>query len=132
MKLLYLIIIILFFSNNCTTYKYDLRNYKVPVSFSNEKKANSRSFRIEAKITYLLFDLINIEKFDMEQKLKTNLPRAKSIYNLQIRSEEGPLDSAIRLVSTGAQIWAFISNRPLLFSRRTIIITGDVEEEEVE
>jgi hypothetical protein len=116
--------------NFCSTYNYKLYNYDIPVNFgSSPKNIKTRYFKIEEKMTYFLFDLIEIEKFDMKQSLTKKLPKAKSIYNLRIDSEEGGLDSFIRLLSTGGQIWAFVSNRPLLFSRRTIVIIGEVEED---
>ena len=127
MKKIYSIILILLFLNNCAHYKYDLKDYDVPVSFSKEKKPNSRPFRIKTKMTYLLFDLINIQNFDMKKELRKNLPNASYIYNLKIESEENFVDSIIRFFGTGVQV-LLITNRPLI-SRRTIIITGDVVEE---
>ena len=115
---------------NCTTYTHNLINYQVPVSFGNEEKKGekARSFRIEKKLTWFLFDTIKTQELDLGRTFEEELPNAKRIYILRIQSEEGPLDSIIRLVSTGFQVWAFVSNRPLLFSRRTVVITGDVIE----
>lgn len=115
---------------NCASYKYSVTESKIPISFGydNSTPGKSRDFVIEAKLTWFLFDLINIEEFDLNETLKENLPNAKSIHSLRIISKENGLDSVIRLISTGAQILAFVTNRPLLLSRRTIIITGTVVE----
>ncbi len=125
MKTFYLIFFIITLSN-CAHYKYDLKDYDVPVSFSKEKKVNSRTFKIKAKMTYLLFDLINIQNFEMEKELRKNLPNAKFIYNLKIESEEDFVDSLVRFFGTGVQI-LLVTNRPLI-SRRTVWITGEVIE----
>lgn len=122
--------IILFTFLNCASYKYSVTESKIPISFGidNFTQGKSRDFVIEAKISWFLFDLINIEEFDLSQTLNANLPNAKSIHSLRIVSKENGVDSVIRLISTGAQVLAFVSNRPLLFSRRTILITGTVIE----
>lgn len=114
---------------NCTSYEYSLNNSKIPVSFSEERMKNesSREFRIQRKLTWVAFDLVNTEEFDLSEVLRHELPNAKKIYNLRIDSEESVSDSLIRLVGTGMQIWAFVSNRPLV-SRRTVIIRGEVVE----
>ncbi|MCB1192197.1 MAG: hypothetical protein H7A23_24240 [Leptospiraceae bacterium] len=128
--LLPLSLLILSLLSNCATYTYNLNNYKQTVSFGNEEEPNkqSRHFRIEKKLTWVLFDLYKIEDLNLTEIFQKELPNAKKIYNLKIESEEGLGDSIIRLVTTGLQIWAFVSNRPLA-SRRTVVITGDVIEE---
>ncbi len=126
MKSICIIFFNLIFLFQCAYYKYDLKDYEIPVSFSKEKKTNSRPFKIRTKITYIVFDLINIQSFDMEKELRKNLTNAKSIYNLKLESEENFVDSMIRFFGTGIQI-LLITNRPLI-SRRTIIITGEVIE----
>lgn len=130
------------FLSNCTTYSYSilenasdpetfalLKNYKPVITFGDEQESGkqSRKFRIEKKITWFIFDLWNIQEFNMLISLKEELPNAKKIYNLRIESKEGGSDSLIRLLSTGIQI-GFVPSAPFLFSRRTVILAGDVVE----
>ncbi len=118
----------LLFFINCASHTYQINNYKVPVSFANEEGSskNSRYFRIEKKLTWLIFDLVKIQEFDLTHVLESELPNAKKIYNFRIESEENAIDSVIRIFGTGMQ-YLFASNRSIV-SRRTVIISGTVSE----
>lgn len=133
MKLKILLLsLFLLWAVNCTTYEYSIKNYNIPVSFSGENVPDSekgKEFRIEKKLTWVLFDLVNVQSFDLSETLQEKFPKAKKIYNLNIHSEESVSDSIIRLFGTGMQIWALVTNRPLI-SRRTVIITGEVIEDD--
>ncbi|HNB97383.1 MAG TPA: hypothetical protein PLS71_04040, partial [Leptospiraceae bacterium] len=85
-----------------------------------------RYFRIEKKLTWLIFDLVKIQEFDLTHVLESELPNAKKIYNFRIESEENAIDSVIRIFGTGMQ-YLFASNRSIV-SRRTVIISGTVSE----
>ena len=124
----FILVLSLFFSINCATYKYSLSGYNVPVSFSNEDSSGQRvrSFKIEKKITWVVFDLVTFETFELKDVLGAELPNAKKIYNLKIESEEDFFDSAIRAVTIGLRNWIFWF-KPVI-SRRTIVITGTVVE----
>ncbi len=54
--------IILFTFLNCASYKYSVTESKIPISFGidNLTQGKSRDFVIEAKISWFLFDLINL------------------------------------------------------------------------
>ena len=82
-------------SINCATYKYSLENSKIPVSFTNEENSeqNVRKFRIERKLTWVLFDVVKTEDLDLKTIFENELPNAKKIYNLKIESEENIADS---------------------------------------
>lgn len=114
-------------SLGCAEYSYQVRNSPVPVSFANEapEGQTGRPFAFRRKMTYVLFDLVNVQEFDLGDALRKELPNAKLIYNLKIRSEEDSVDSLIRTVTTFLQIWAFVSDRPFV-SRRTIYVEGFV------
>ncbi|XDD44491.1 hypothetical protein AB3N58_17155 [Leptospira sp. WS60.C2] len=113
---------------HCATYRYELTDTKIPVSFSNELEPNEkyRSFHIEVKVSWYLFDTQPINTLQLDDILREELPNAKKIVNLRIESKENVADSVIRTLTTGAQI-LFASNRAL-YSRRTIIIEGLVVE----
>ncbi len=115
-------------SINCATYKYSLENSKIPVSFTNEENSeqNVRKFRIERKLTWVLFDVVKTEDLDLKTIFENELPNAKKIYNLKIESEENIADSGIRALATALRNWV-IWFKPLI-SRRTVVITGDVVE----
>ena len=115
-------------SINCATYKYSLENSKIPVSFTNEENSeqNVRKFRIERKLTWVLFDVVKTEDLDLKTIFENELPNAKKIYNLKIESEENIADSGIRALTTALRNWV-IWFKPLI-SRRTVVITGDVVE----
>ena len=87
---LFLSLMILIAISNCASHTYNLNNYRVPVSFGNEevKGENPRFFRIEKKLTWLLFDLIKVENIDLTQTLQYELPRAKKIYYLRIGTQD--------------------------------------------
>ena len=120
--------ILFIFISNCATHTFQLNNYQVPVSFGNEevRGEKARYFRIEKKLTWLLFDLVKVQDIDLTQTLQNELPNAKKIYNLRIETQEDFLDSIIRTIGTGIQ-YLLASNRSLA-SRRTVIITGTVVE----
>ena len=122
---------LLFILTHCASYQYTIKTYKNPVSFSDERSPSTKTrfFQIEKKISWLFLDIWNVEPFDLTETLEKGLPKARRIHNLRISSEEGWIDSLIRFVSTGTIVFSLISNKPILFSRRTIIITGDVEED---
>lgn len=113
--------------SSCAEYSYQIRDSHAPVSFAREAPPGEkgRPFTIQRKITFVLFDLANTEKFDLGQVLRQELPNAKLIYDLEIHSEEDSVDSVIRTVTTFLQIWALVSDRPLV-SRRTIRLEGMV------
>ena len=115
-------------SINCATYKYSLENSKIPVSFTNEENSeqNVRKFRIERKLTWVLFDVVKTEDLDLKTIFENELPNAKKIYNLKIESEENIADSGIRALTTALRNWV-IWFKPLI-SRRTVVITVDVVE----
>lgn len=125
--LLSLIIIITLAS--CAHYEIRSNNSNVLISFGNEKEESEkvRPFRIERKITFVGFDIFYVQKFDLDQAIQEELPRAKKIINLRINTQEDGLDSLIRLIGTGIQ-YLLVTDRALV-SRRTIVIEGDVVEE---
>ncbi|TGK83238.1 hypothetical protein EHQ24_08015 [Leptospira noumeaensis] len=129
MKFHYITIIVSFLSIfSCASYKYEITETKIPVSFSNDLENNDkfREFRIETKLSWYLFDTQPIDTFDLDEIIRTNLPNAKKICNLRIHSKENVADSMIRTLTTGIQ-FLFISNRAL-YSQRTVIIEGLVVE----
>lgn len=113
---------------NCATYKYELGDTKIPVSFSNELEPNEnyRPFQIEVKLSWYLFDTQAIDTLELDDVFRAELPNAKKIVNLRIYSKENVADSVIRTLTTLAQV-LFVSNRAL-YSRRTIVIEGLVVE----
>ncbi|WP_245918569.1 hypothetical protein [Leptospira ellinghausenii] len=118
----------LFLLMGCATYRYELTETKIPVSFSNELEPNEkyRPFHIEVKLSWYLFDTQAIDTLQLDEIFREELPNAKKIVNLRIESKENVADSVIRTLTTGAQV-LFASNRAL-YSRRTIIIEGLVVE----
>ncbi|TGM45515.1 hypothetical protein [Leptospira vanthielii] len=118
----------LIFAFGCASYRYEIVDTKIPISFSNElgNDEKFRQFSIETKLSWYLFDTQTIDSLNLDDIIKQNLPNAKKIFNLRIYSKENVMDSLIRTLTTAAQ-FLFVSNRAL-YSQRTIIIEGLVVE----
>ncbi|MCT8335584.1 hypothetical protein NUH30_18010 [Leptospira sp. 85282-16] len=130
MKKIYSLILVSFllFNIGCASYQYEIRDTKIPISFSYEleKDEKYRHFSIETKLSWFLFDTQPIDTLDLDEIIRNQLPNAKKIFNLRIYSKENVMDSFIRTLTTGAQI-LLASNRAL-YSQRTIVIEGLVVE----
>ena len=126
LKTIILSVVLATMLSGCAEYSIKLRSTTIPVSFSYHEApagVQARRFRIQRSLTWIAFDLANVQDFNFDEAIRQELPRAKHIYNLRIYSEEAAVDSIIRLIATGMQIWAFVTDRPLV-SRRTVTIEG--------
>ncbi|TGN21058.1 hypothetical protein [Leptospira idonii] len=113
---------------SCAEYSIKYKPDAKIVSFSNEKTEGeiSKSFVIERKMTFVAFDLVNTQEFNLEEALNEEFPNAKKFINLRIKSEEATTDSVIRFLGTLMQ-YMFVTNRAIV-SRRTVTISGEVIE----
>lgn len=125
-KAISIFLIILCFLSECASYQIDASNSRIPIYFQRPlhiPRNRLVPFHLEAKLTWAIFDTINIQDLDLEELIQANLPNAEALYEIRIRSEENPVDSIVRFVSTFIQL-LFVADRPFLFSRRTVIIEG--------